>query len=223
MLGKGLPNGGILYGDAKIRNVRAEKRGMGGNDLRLWCVRSGRDYLEIIYGNVLYSQIDDASIGMGITLVEELTFDEFTGTRHNAGRNGMLRDAPEGYADYLDAFCRGDCRAFAHYSEKSEYIVLAGNISIAGPDERLALPENRKCRFYAFISHVNGGSDEKWANRLRRWVAGYRMPAEYISASEDPAAEGEKPVPPKRFEVTASGRVSRGAASASAKYLIVVC
>jgi hypothetical protein len=241
MLGKGLPNGGIVYRDVVVMSLRREEHGC----LRLWGIHGKRDYLDILYEDVLYSQIDETNAGLRVALVEELTLDEFSELRHNMGRNRMLREAPERFSEFIDALSLGEYRIYAHYTIKrtepgrpraenatEERIVLARRVQVEGPEERLARKEteNREYRFYAFVSHAEGGKDERWARWIQRKLAKCRVPVKAVSKLR--TEEGASPAPiPGRFDVT-RGNISseEGVSSTEAKnpsdlarYLIVVC
>ena len=148
MLGKGLPNAGIIYQDTVVMSARRE--GEGNRNLRLWGIHGGREYLNVLYEDVLYSQLDESSAGLRITLVEELTYDEMSELRHNMGRNRMLRDAPGRFSEFLDALLRKEYRMYAHYTVKKrergpapgteERLVLARRVHAERLEERLARP-----------------------------------------------------------------------------------
>ncbi|MDR3322561.1 MAG: hypothetical protein LBS93_08930 [Synergistaceae bacterium] len=233
MLGKGLPNAGIIYRDVVITSVQRE----GGN-LRLRGIEAGRRYLNILYEDVLHSQIGTADIGLRVTLVEELTFDEFSEVRHNMGRNRMLRDEqPDKFANLTGMLSQGDCRVYAHYLESpgEECLVLARSVRIEGSDERIERKEeeNREYRFYAFVSHEEGGRDEKCARWLRRRLENYRIPVETVSRLRRESAAITEDTIPSRLAVGASARTffgyppeepaGPGSVTMAARYLIVIC
>jgi hypothetical protein len=189
MLGKGLPNAGIIYQDMVVMSVRREENG----NLRLWGIHGGRDYLDVLYEDVPHSQLDESSGGLRITLVEELTFDELSELRHNMGRNRMLRETSGRFAEFLEALARKEYRLYAHYTikerrrgpapETEELLVLARRIRVEGSEERLMRKEteNREYKFYAFVSHAEGGKDEKWARYLQRRLENFRIPVDTVS------------------------------------------
>ena len=245
MLGKGLPNAGIVYRDVVLMGLRREERGKNEN-LRLCGIQDRRDYLDVLYEDVRYSQLDESSAGLRVTLVEELTVDEFFELRHNMGRNRMLREAPERFSEFLDALLSHEYRLYAHYTIKEQYrgptpeteerLVIARCVRVVGPEERLARQEaeNREYKFYALMSHAEGGEDERWARYIQRRLENFRIPAETVSKlrrEEDAAGpkgseEGLSEPIPKRLRVARTGSMpDSGADSPSklARYLIVVC
>jgi hypothetical protein len=149
MLGKGLPNAGIIYQDMIVMLARREENG----DLRLRGIRGGRDYLDVLYEDAAYGQLDESSAGLRIALVEELTCGEISEPRHNAGVNRMRREVPERFAELLDAVYGGKCRIYAHYTikerkwdaspETEERFVLARRVNVRAVEleERLAWRE----------------------------------------------------------------------------------
>ncbi|MDR2137692.1 MAG: hypothetical protein LBO68_05315 [Synergistaceae bacterium] len=189
MLGKGFPNAGIVYRDVTVISIRREENG----NLRLWGIYGGRDYLDVLYEDVLYSQIDETNAGLRVALVEELTLDELSELRHNMGRNRMLREAPERFTEFLHAVSLEEYRIYTHYTLKEgprgtekgteERLILARRVRVEGPEERLARHEreNRQYRFYAFVSHANGGKDEKWARWIQRRLKNFRIPVDAVS------------------------------------------
>jgi hypothetical protein len=253
MLGKGLPNAGIIYNDVTLLGVKRE----GNGNMRLWGIHGGRDYLDILYEDVLYSQIDETNAGLRVSLVEELTLDEFSELRHNMGRNRMFREVPENFSEFLQSVSLGEYRIYAHYTlkgrlsdrpkhgpekRKEERVVIARRVRIEGPEERLARheKENRQYRFYAFVSHAEGEKDEKWARWVQRRLEKFRIPVDAVSklrreegAASLPVTAGPVlpgPVPEKisvaRGEIHERQSTREGgpvSPSESARYLIVIC
>jgi hypothetical protein len=224
---KKFPFADIIAADAAILSARAE-----GGGLRLWCIHSEREYLEILYEDVLYGQIGEGDEGLRISLVQELSFDGLSELRHNAGRNKMLHDIPDRYAEVLESVCEGKYRVFAHYSGRDERLVVARGVRVEGADERLAKHESeyRKYRLYAFITHEEGGTDAKWARWLERGLGRYRIPADTVLKPRDDghrgSQTGESEPLPKRFRVARAGAeacAGNDALSNLARYLIVVC
>jgi hypothetical protein len=146
LLGKGLPNAGIFYTDLVINGLQREENDV----LHLWGNDSNWYQMDVWYEGVLYSQIDERSIGLRIALVEELNSDEVSELDHNMGRNQILRDAPKRFYEFMDALYRKECRLFAHYTTierpgerpyMEERYVLARSIRVEGPAERYAREE----------------------------------------------------------------------------------
>jgi hypothetical protein len=233
MLGDDLPNAGIIYRDVIILNVRRE-----GNGLHLRGLHSGRYHLDVFYEDVLHSQIDETNVNRRISLVEELSFDEFFELRHNKGRNRMLSEIPDRYQNLLDRLSRRECRIYAHYCdgrELDERIILASGVRVEEPDLKVARlkAEARVYPYYAFISHEAGGADEKWARRLERRLGNYRVPVEVVSRQRREEPEREKSADntdaiPERFNTLrmdgGPAREGGGKTAADlARYLIVVC
>jgi hypothetical protein len=233
MSGEDLPNAGIIYRDVIIQNVTRE-----GPGLRLRGLRSGRYRLDVFYEDVLYSQIDETSVNRLVSLVEELSFDEFFEPRHDKCRDRMLSEIPDQYQDLLDKLSRRECRLYAHYRDGrdlDERIVLASGVRVEEPDPRMARlkAEARVYPYYACISHAAGGVDEKWARRLERRLEKYRVPVEVVSRQRLEEAEreentGNTEVIPERFNTL---RLDGGSAHEGgektpadlARYLIVIC
>jgi hypothetical protein len=249
MLGKGLPNAGIIYSDVTLLRVKRE----GNENLRLWGIHGRRDYMDILYEDVLYSQIDETNAGLRVTLVEELTLDEFSELRHNMGRNRMFREVPEMFSKIIDAVSREECRIYAHYSiqEKTpggmksgseERLIIARRVQVEGPEERWARyeHENRQCRFHAFVSHAEDEKDAKWARWIQRRLENFEVPFDAVSKlrREEGAAPMRttagpvlpEPVPEKisvaRGEIPQEQPSHEGgpvSPSELSRYLIVVC
>jgi hypothetical protein len=240
MLGKGLPNAGIVYRNVVVISIHREDNG----NLRLWGIHNKRDYLDILYEDVLYSQIDETNVRLHVSLVEELTLDELSELRHNMGRNRMLREVPERFSEFINALSREEYRIYAHYTIKrikpggprtnlmEERLVIARGIQVENPEERAARNaiENREYRFYAFVTHAEGGKDEKWARWIQRKLTKCRIPIQAVSKLR--AEEGAPPEPiPGQFNVTRGNIPSEGVTSSVktknpsdlARYLIVIC
>ena len=246
MLGNEFPNAGIIYRDVLIGAAQWEEN----RNLHLWGIHNRRDYLDILYEDVIYSQIDESNSGLHITLVEELNLDEFFDLRHNMGRNRMLREEPERFAEFIHAVGSEDYRIYAHYTLKEdalrtvygteERLVLARRVQVEGPEERLARHEreNRRYKFYAYVSHAEGGEDEKWGRWIQRRLENFRIPVDAISKlkQEEPAEpapsksifpESALPEPvPRKISATRGEIPQRGgpaSPSDAARYLIVIC
>ncbi|MDR1580171.1 MAG: hypothetical protein LBS35_07420 [Synergistaceae bacterium] len=241
MLGNEFPNAGIIYRDVRIEAAQWEK----SKNLRLWGIHNRRDYLDILYEDVIYSQIDDSNSGLHITLVEELNLDEFFDLRHNMGRNRMLHEEPERFAEFIHAVGQEDYRIYAHYTLKEdalrtvrgteERLVLARRVQVEGPEERLARHEreNRRYKFYAYVSHAEGGEDEKWGRWIQRRLENFRIPVDAVSKlqqeelAEPAPAKSISPEPVPRKISAARGEIHQGdgpvSPSDAARYLIVIC
>jgi hypothetical protein len=233
MLGKGLPNAGIIYNDVTLLRVKRE----GNENLRLWGIHGGRDYTDILYEDVLYSQICETNAGLRVTLVEELTLDEFSELRHNTGRNRMFREIPERFSEIIDAVSREERRIYAHYTVREkkpggtragseERIVIARRVLVEGPEERWARHEheNRQYRFHAFVSHAEDGRDAKWARWIQRRLENFEVPSDAVSKLRREEGSAREPVPEKIS--VARGEIPKkqpADPSELSRYLIVVC
>jgi hypothetical protein len=245
MLGKGLPNAGIVYRDVAVMSLRREENG----NMRLWGIHGNRDYLDILYEDVLYSQLDETNAGLRVSLVEELTLDEMSELRHNTARNRMIREVPERFSEFIDGLSRNEYRIYAHYTVKvrepsrprtkdipEERLVIARRVRVEGPDERFARKkiENREYKFYAFVSHAEGGEDEKSARWIQRRLENFRIPVDAVLRlrREEDAVQSSVAYPgipepiPERLRVAHAGAEAGSgeeAPSKLARYLIVVC
>jgi hypothetical protein len=133
---------------------------------------------------------------------------------------------------------------YAHYTVKKrergpapgteERLVLARRVHAERLEERLAQneAENREYKFYAFVSHAEGGEDERWARRLQRGLGKYRIPTDAVSElrREEYAAESGLPdlgaaeQTPERLRVARAAAVSPSISPTNlARWLIVVC
>jgi hypothetical protein len=224
MLEGDLTNAGVIYRDAIILSVTRE-----GSGLRLRGLRSDGYRLDVFYEDVLYSQIDETSVNSRVSLVKELSFDEFLEPR---------REIPDLGQDSLDRVARRECRVYAHYSDGGDLdarIILASGVRVEELDLKMARQkaEDRVYPYYACVSHVAGGVDEKWARRLARRLEKYRVPVEALSKQKREEAEREESsgateVIPERFNTLrvdfGSARESGGKTAADlARYLIVIC
>jgi hypothetical protein len=212
----------------------------GNGNLRLWGIHGKRYYLDILYEDVLYSQINETNVRLHISLVEELTLDELSELRHNMGRNRMLREVPERFMGIIDALSREEYRIYAHYTIKEnpdrtkvsteERLVLARRVRIEGEEEWLGQrgEASQTYKFYAFVSHEEGGRDEKWARWLQHRLQNYRIPADAVlKLRREEKTDGEgthvEP-PPEQLSVSREKTPANLPSPAnSARYLIVVC
>jgi hypothetical protein len=140
----------------------------------------------------------------------------------------------------IDALSREEYRIYAHYTMKEnpdsarvsleERLVLARRVRIKGEEEWLAQrdEENQTYKFYAFVSHAEGGRDEKWARWLQRRLQNYRIPADAVlKLRREEKTDGERTYvepPPEQLSVSREKTPENLPSPAnSARYLIVVC
>lgn len=109
------------YANARLLQVVSDEV---SGDLRIRAVFDEREEQELVYEGMYYSQLDESSAGLVITLAAEIAPEQLTEPEY---RQAAIRLYDECGADdeFLKDIVRRGSRLFVHHSDKGSYLVLA--------------------------------------------------------------------------------------------------
>jgi hypothetical protein len=117
-----VPKPGALYAAAKLLRIAPDE---AGGELLIRAVFDGREKRDIIYEGVFYSQLDESSAGLTVTLVNEITYTQLKQPRYRQAEARLYDDCGADDA-FLRDMCRRGSHLYVHHTEDGgEYIVLA--------------------------------------------------------------------------------------------------
>lgn len=116
-------SGDLLYSNVRVRGVAPD---IAAGALTVKVVYAEREEQKMLYDGVLYSQLDESSVGKLIALAMELIPDEYRGGKHMASAKKFQQDCNLKNLNALDEMVRQGYRIFTHYiGDQDEYIVIA--------------------------------------------------------------------------------------------------
>ena len=119
----------FLYGNVRVRRV---ERNQAAGALIIRAVYAEREEQEIVYSDVLYSQISKSVEGERIAMAVELMPDEYRGAKHESSSVRFQKDCNLQNLDSLEEMTRRGYRLFVHYiGERDECIVIAKSLRIS--------------------------------------------------------------------------------------------
>lgn len=115
------PAPGVYYANARLIQVVSDEV---SGDLRIQAVFAEREEQELVYEGMYYSQLDESSVGIVITLAAEITPAQLIEPEY---RQAAARLYDECGADdaFLREMHRRGSRLFIHHTDKGGYLVLA--------------------------------------------------------------------------------------------------
>lgn len=118
----------ILFANMRIKQIIADTT---EGTLCMRALYDEREYCNMRYDNVYYSQLDDKAVGRTIFLAEKLTFPEF---RQSGSRDSMavlVAECGAGNVEFLGELDRRGYNLFVHYLGKAaELLVIAKQMTI---------------------------------------------------------------------------------------------
>lgn len=130
MTGYGSLAGGrrIMFANMCVKRIASDT---AEGTVRMKALYDEREYCNIRYDNVYYSQLDDKAVGRVILLAEKLTLPEFhkSGSRDNMAV--LLAECGDGNEEFLQELDGRGYYLFVHYLGKAaELLVIAKQITI---------------------------------------------------------------------------------------------
>jgi hypothetical protein len=118
----------FFYSNVRVRRISMNH---ASGILVVRAVYAEREEQKILYEGVLYSQLDQSAQGKHISLVVELSPDEYRDARHQTSAARFKNDCRLNNLDALEEISSRGYRLFSHYIGKSENsIVIAKNLVI---------------------------------------------------------------------------------------------
>jgi len=115
------PAPGVYYANARLKQVVSDEV---SGDLRIRAVFDEREEGELIYEGMYYSQLDESSVGLVITLAAEITQTQLAEPKYRQAADRLYDECGADDAFIGDMLKRGS-RLFIHHTDKGGYIVLA--------------------------------------------------------------------------------------------------
>ena len=115
------PAPGVYYANARLIQVAADEV---SGDLRIRAVFDEREEQELVYEGMYYSQLDESSAGLVITLAAEITLAQLIEPEYRQAAARLYEECGADDAFLRDMHKRGN-RLFIHHTDKGGYLVLA--------------------------------------------------------------------------------------------------
>lgn len=122
-LGENPSSGNVLFSNVYIRRVVTDAA-VGGLHLR--GLYAQREYVDVVFLDVFYSQLGEGLAGSTITLAEELSLEELGEDRHAGCLARFYAECADADTLFLKGLVSRGYRFFTHYVGKTEeYLVVA--------------------------------------------------------------------------------------------------
>lgn len=112
---------GVYYANARLKQVVSDE--VSGN-IRIRAVFDEREERELVYEGMYYSQLDENSVGLVITLAAEITPEQLAEPELRQSVSRLYDECGADEAFLEDMLKRGS-RLFIHHTDKGGYLVLA--------------------------------------------------------------------------------------------------
>jgi hypothetical protein len=112
---------GIYYANARLKQVVSDEV---SGDLRIRAVFDEREEWELVYEGMYYSQLDESSVGIVITLAAEITPEQLIEPEYRQTADRLYDECGVDDAFLRDMHKRGN-RLFIHHTDMGRYLVLA--------------------------------------------------------------------------------------------------
>ncbi len=120
--------GEMLFGNVRVRSVQLDA---AKGTLLLRAVYDEREYMDAVYRDVFYTQLNEDCAGVSITLAQRADAAELKHARHHCSVLRLLKECGCSSDLVLDEMeSRGYC-FYAHYAGRDEeYLVIARAVSV---------------------------------------------------------------------------------------------
>lgn len=121
--------GEMMFGNVRVRGVKLDA---AKGALWLRAVYDEREYMDIVYRDVFYTQLNEACAGISITLAQRADAAELKLARHRCGVLRLMQECGCSSHLVLDEMESRGYRFYAHYAGRDEeYLVIARAVSVA--------------------------------------------------------------------------------------------
>lgn len=119
----------MMYGNLLVKQVSADTV---GGVLRIRALYDEREYRNILYEDVFYSQIDERAAGLWISLAEQISLADYRRTGQRDAVAALLTECGAGSEVFLSRLSSRGYSLFVHYAGKaSELLVVAKQLTIS--------------------------------------------------------------------------------------------
>lgn len=120
--------GKMLFGNVRIRLVNMDA---AAGVLLLRAVYDEREYMDVVYQDVFYTQLDESCKNVFITIAQREDAAELAHTRHAGSIRRMMRDCQCTSSFVLEELENRGYRFYTHYAGRDdEYLIIAKEMSI---------------------------------------------------------------------------------------------
>ncbi len=127
------PVHGVYYANARLTRVVSDEV---SGELRIRVVFDEREERVLVYEGMYYSQLDERSVGLVVTLAAEITPVQLLEPKHRQAAARLYDECGANDAFLGDMHRRGS-RLFIHYTDRGGYLVLAKRLIWQHPDASL--------------------------------------------------------------------------------------
>lgn len=118
----------MMYGNLLVKQVSADA---AEGVLRIKALYDEREYCNILYEDVFYSQIDERAAGLRISLAERVSLADYRRTGPREAVTALLMECGAGSEVFLSRLTSRGYSLFVHYAgEASELLVVAKRLTI---------------------------------------------------------------------------------------------
>lgn len=132
------PAPGVYYANARLKQVVSDEV---SGDLRIRAVFDERVEQELVYEGMYYSQLDESSVGLMITLAAEITPEQISEQEYRQAAARLYDECGADEAFLWDMHRRGS-RLFIHHTDKGGFLVLAKRLILEKQKASLKATEN---------------------------------------------------------------------------------
>lgn len=120
--------GEMLFGNVRIRQVKVDA---ASGVLLLRAIYDEREYMDVVYQDVFYTQLDESCINVSITLAQRTDAAELKNARHSRSIRRMMKDCQCSSPLVLEEMENRGYHFYMHYAGRDEeYLVIAKGMSI---------------------------------------------------------------------------------------------
>ena len=120
--------GEMLFGNVRIRQVKVNAE---SGVLMLRVIYDEREYMDVVYHDVIYTQLDERCINASIAFAQRTDANELKHARHSGSINRMMKDCQRSGPFVLEEMESRGYHFYTHYAgREEEFLVIAKEVFI---------------------------------------------------------------------------------------------